>query len=146
MLCKHPVRGKCSRCVLPVQLRCLGGIPCCDSGFGAATGYRGLNGALEIIVQAFRDGRNAIGRRGLVLSGIPEFLQDISSSRCIFICIEALDEWPPGGRAEPLDSPNKILQKSPGARIFLTKGQHIRGEIDRYLTRRAATRSDPNQG
>ena len=40
-----------------------------------------------------------------------------------------------------LDSLNQILQKSPGARLFLTGRPHVRGEVDKYLTGRVATRS-----
>ena len=39
-----------------------------------------------------------------------------------------------------LHSLNKILQKSPGARIFLTRRPHILGEIEEHLAGRAATR------
>ena len=70
-----------------------------------------------------------------------EFLQDISSSRCTFICIDALDEYPAEHRMKLLDSLNQILQKSQGARIFLTGRPQIRGEVDRHLAGRAATRS-----
>ena len=40
---------------------------------------------------------------------------------------------------KPLDSLNQILQKSPGARIFLTGRPYIRGEVDKHLAGRAAT-------
>ena len=40
-----------------------------------------------------------------------------------------------------LDSLNQVLQNSPGARIFLTGRPHIRGEIDKHLPGRAATRA-----
>ena len=40
-----------------------------------------------------------------------------------------------------LGSLNKILQRSQGARIFLTGRIHIRNEIDKQLSGRAATRS-----
>ena len=70
-----------------------------------------------------------------------EFLQDVSSSRCTSICIDALDECPAGHRVKLLDSLNQILQKSPGARIFLTGRPHIRGEVNKHLSGRATTRS-----
>ena len=69
-----------------------------------------------------------------------ELLQDISSSRRTFICIDALDECPEGHRVKFLDSLSQILQKAPGARIFLTGRPHIRGEVERHLAGRAATR------
>ena len=102
---------------------------------------RGLDEIPEIIVKAFRDQEKVIGGQRLALSEIVEFLQDIASSRCTFICIDALDECPAGHRVKLLDSLNQILQKSPGARIFLTGRQHILGEVERHFAGRVATRS-----
>ena len=101
----------------------------------------GLSEIPERIVKAFQDRGNVIGGQRLALAEIVEFLQDILSSRCTFICIDALDEYPAEHRAKLLDSLNQILQKSQGARIFLTGRPHIRGEVDRYLAGRAVTRS-----
>ena len=95
----------------------------------------------ERMVKAFRDREKVIGGQRLSLSEIVEFLQDISSSRCTFICIDALDECPAGHRMKLLDSLNQILQESQGARIFLTGRPHIRGEVEKHLAGRAATRS-----
>ena len=93
----------------------------------------GLDEIPERIVKAFRDREKVIGGQGLALTEIVEFLQDISSSRCIFLCIDALDDCPPRHRVKLLDSLNQILQKSPGARIFLTGRPHIRCEVDKHL-------------
>jgi len=101
----------------------------------------GLDLVPEKIVKAFRDQKKVISGQGLALSEIVEFLQDISSSRCTFICMDALDEYPAGQRVELLDSVNQILQKSPGARIFLTGRPHIQGEVVKHLAGRAVTRS-----
>ena len=101
----------------------------------------GLDEVPERIVKVFRDRGKVIGGQRLPLGEIVEFLQDIASSRFAFICIDALDECSPGHRVMLLDSLNKILQKSPGARIFLTGRPHIRAEVDKHLGRRAATRS-----
>ena len=101
----------------------------------------GLDEVPERIVKAFRDREKVIGGQRLALAEIVEFLQDISSSRCTFICIDALDECPAEHRMKLLDSLNQILQKSRGARIFLTGRPHIRGEVDKHLAGRAATRS-----
>jgi len=100
-----------------------------------------LENVPERIVKAFGDRGKVIGGQRLVLSEIVEFLQDISSSRCTFICIDALDGCPERHRVKLLDSLNQILQKSPGARIFLTGRTHIGGEVERHLDGRAATRS-----
>ena len=39
-----------------------------------------------------------------------------------------------------LDLLNKILQKSPGARLFMTGRQYILGEVEKHLGGRVATR------
>ena len=101
----------------------------------------GLEEVPERIVSAFRDREGVIGGQRLPLSKIAEFLQDISSSRCTFICIDALDECPSGHRESLLDSLNQILQKSPGARLFMTGRPHVLGEVEKHLRGRAATRS-----
>jgi len=107
----------------------------------------GLDDVPERIVKAFRDSEKVIGGQRLAPAEMVEFLQDISSSQCTFICIDALDECPAGHRVKLLDSLNKILQKSPGARIFLTGRPHIGGEVERHLAGRVATRSiTPTKG
>jgi len=95
----------------------------------------------ETIVKAFREGEGVIGGQRLTLSEVVGFLQDISSSHCTFICIDALDECLAGHRVKLLDSLNQIVQESPGARIFLTGRQHIFDEVKKHLGGRAATRS-----
>ena len=101
----------------------------------------GLDKVPERIIKAFRNRQKVIGGQWLSLEEIVEFLQDISSSRRTFICVDALDECSPGHRVKLLDSLNQILQNSPGARIFLTGRPHILGEVERHLAGRAATRS-----
>ena len=101
----------------------------------------GLDKVPERIVKAFRDREKVIGGQRLALAEIVEFLQHISSSRCTFICIDALDECPAAHRVKLLDSLNQILQESQGARIFLTGRPHIRDEVEKHLPRRVATRS-----
>ena len=102
---------------------------------------RGLDEIPERIAKAFRDRGKAIDSRRPAFSEIVGFLQDISSSRCTFLCIDALDECPAEHRVKLLDSLNQILQKSPGARIFLTGRSYIRSEVGKHLAGRAATRS-----
>jgi len=101
----------------------------------------GLEEVPERIVKAFRDREKVIGGQSLALAEIVEFLQDISSSRRTFICIDALDECPPTHRVQLLDSLYQTLQNSSGARIFLTGRQHILGEVDKHLAGRVASRS-----
>ena len=107
----------------------------------------GLDEVPEGIVRAFRGREKVIGGQRLALAEIVEFLQDISSSRSTFICIDALDECPPEHRVKLLDSLNQILQRSRGARLFLTGRQHILGEVDQHLAGRVATKSiTPSKG
>ena len=69
------------------------------------------------------------------------FISVLLSLNTAVICIDALDECPPGHRVKLLDSLNQIFQRSPGTRIFLTGRPHIRDEIEEHLGRRAVTRS-----
>ena len=101
----------------------------------------GLDEVPERLVKAFRDRGKVIGGQRPSLEEIVEFLQDISSDRPTFICIDALDECPARHRAKLLDSLNQILGKSPAARIFLTGRLHIRAKVDKHLAGRVATRS-----
>jgi len=102
---------------------------------------RGLDEVPERIVKAFRDRGKAIGGQMLTLSQIVQFLQDISSSRSTFICIDALDECPSGHRIKLLHLLNQILQKSPSGRIFMTGRPHILGEVEKHLGGITATSS-----
>ena len=85
------------------------------------------------IVQAFRDQGKVIGGRKLELGAIVRMLQDISSSRSTFICLDALDECMAEYRAKLLDSLKQILRKSCGMRIFLAGRLHIRDEVEKHL-------------
>jgi len=59
----------------------------------------------------------------------------------MFICMDAPDECQARHRMKLLDSPNRILQNSPSAQIFLNKKPDIRDEVDKHLAGRAAARS-----
>ena len=93
------------------------------------------------IAQAFRDQKKVIGGRKLGLSEIVEMLQDISSARPTFICIDALDECMPEYRAKLLASLNQILHKSSSTRIFLAGRLHIRDEVEKHLAGRVVALS-----
>ena len=82
------------------------------------------------IVEAFQDQKK--GRR-LGLGEIVEMLQDISSSRRIFICIDALDECMAEYRATLIDSLQQIQHKSPSTRIFLAGRSYVRDEVEKHL-------------
>ena len=96
----------------------------------------GLEETPEEISRAYRDQNNAIGGRAPQLSDIVKMLQSTSSKKRTFICIDALDECTAGNWVKLLDSLNQVLQKSPGARIFVTGRPHIRPEIERCLAGR----------
>ena len=91
------------------------------------------------IVKAFRDQKKVIGGRKLELGEIVEMLQDISSSRPTFICIDALDECMAEYQMELLDSLKQILHKSPSTRIFLAGRLQIQDEVEKHLSGRVVT-------
>ena len=93
------------------------------------------------VAQAFRDQKNVIGGRELGLDEVVEMLQDISSSRPTFICIDALDECMAEYRAKLLASLNQILHKSSSTRIFLTGRLQIRDEVEKHLAGRVVALS-----
>ena len=93
------------------------------------------------IVQAFRDRENVARDRKLGLGEIVGMLQDITSSRHTFICIDAVDECMVEYRAKLLNSLKQILHQSPSTRIFLTGRSHIRDEVERYLVGRVVAAS-----
>ena len=98
----------------------------------------GLEETPEEILRAYQGQKNAIGGRGPKLSDIVKMIQTASSKKRTFICIDALDECAAGHRVKLLDSLNQILENSPGTRILVTGRPHIRPEIKRCLTGRAA--------
>ena len=91
------------------------------------------------IAQAYEDQKNSIGGRRPRLPDIVKMLQNTSSTKRTFICIDALDECVPEHRTKLLDSLNKILQKSPATRIFVTGRPHIQPDITRRLTGRVTS-------
>ena len=91
------------------------------------------------ITKAFQDQKKVIGGRKLGLGETIEMLQDISSSRPTFLCIDALDECMAEYRVEVLDALKQILHKSPSIRIFLAGRLQIRDEVEKHLSGRAVT-------
>ena len=88
------------------------------------------------IAQAFRDQGKVIGGRKLEPDEIVQMLQDISSSRPTFICLDAVDECMAEYRAKLLDLLKQILQKCHSTRIFLAGRLHIRDEVEKQLAGR----------
>ena len=86
----------------------------------------GLENIPAQILEAFRDHKKATGGRRLGPGHVIEMLQDIASSRPIFICTDALDECMPEYRAKLLDLLKQILHKSLSTGIFLAGRLHVR--------------------
>ena len=101
----------------------------------------GLGEVPEEMAQAYKGQKNFIGGRKPRHTDIVKMLQTASSKKHTFICIDALDECVPEHRIKILDSLSKILQKSPGTRIFVTGRPHIQPEIGRCLAGRVTSLS-----
>jgi len=140
-LCKEAVQGKAAVACFYFDFAAQDQSPVAVLGSVLKQVVGGLAEVPERIVKAFRDQGKVIGGKRLAVSEIVEFLQDISSRWCTLICIDALDECPSGNRIKLLDLLNRILLKSPGARIFITGRPHILGEVEKNLGSRAAARS-----
>ena len=101
-----------------------------------------LVGGLERIpakvFDAFESQTKSSGGRRLGLRQVVEMLQELSSSRPTFICIDAIDECMTDYRAKLLESLEKILRKSPSTRIFLAGRVHIQDEVKNHLPQMVA--------
>ena len=93
----------------------------------------------EHIWRALREQREAVSGRRPQLGDIVNMLQLITSHQRTFMVIDALDECTAVQRYRLFDSLKAILEKSPGARIFLTGRPHIRAEIEIRLAERVAS-------
>ena len=94
--------------------------------------------ALEFIPdrvqKAFEGSKRGVGGRRLLLPDILEILSNsLSLLRRVFICIDALDEFPANRRPELWESLQKTLLKCPNTRLFLTGRLHIRAEVQKYF-------------
>ena len=98
----------------------------------------GLERIPDEISRTFQDHKKVIGGRELRVPDLVKMLQDATSLQPTFICVDAVDECAERHRPQVLDSLRQILEKSSNTRIFLTGRRHIKGEIDRHLSRGAA--------
>ena len=96
----------------------------------------GMETIPEEISRTFQEQKKVIGGRGPQLPDIVKMLQAITSSQRTFICVDALDECVAAHRVKFLDSVQQILQKSPGARVFITGRPHIGSDIEERLAQR----------
>ena len=94
----------------------------------------------EEVQRAFENSKRSVGGRRLLLPEILEVLaKSLSRLRRVFICIDALDEFPEKHRPELWESLQQIVQKCPNTRLFLTGRIHIRDEVKQYFLRTAKT-------
>jgi len=87
----------------------------------------------EDIWRALQKQKKAVSGRKPQLGDIVKVLQLITSSQRTFMVIDALDESTAVQRFRLFDSLKEILEKSPGARIFVTGRPHICPEIETRL-------------
>ena len=96
-------------------------------------------GNLGEIQNAFKKSRQG-GGKGLRLPEMLDlFVKTVSSLERVYICIDAVDELLPQHRSEFLRALQKITQEASNTRLFLTGRPHVRGELDKNLTRGAYT-------
>ena len=93
----------------------------------------------EDIWRALVEQKKAVSGRKPQLGDIVKILQLITCSQRTFMVIDALDECTAVQRFRLFDSLKDILEKSPGARIFLTGRPHICSEIETRLAGRATS-------
>ena len=93
----------------------------------------GLEEIPREIAQAYEDHKKVIDGRGLRLADIVKMLQTTAPGMPTFICIDALDECVARHRVKILDSLDKILQRSPGTRVFVTGRPYIGVEVGKRL-------------
>ena len=95
----------------------------------------------EDIWRALQAQKKAVSGRKPQLSDIVKILQLITSSQRTFMVIDALDESTAVQRFRLFDSLKEIVEKSPGARIFVTGRPHICPEIEARLAGRVTSLS-----
>ena len=96
----------------------------------------GMERVPEDISRALQEQKQAVSGRKPQLADIVRMLQLITSSQPTFMVIDALDECTAVQRFRLFDSLKEILEKSPGARIFVTGRPHILTEIEKRLSGR----------
>ena len=95
----------------------------------------GMERVPEEISRALQEQKKAVSGRKPQLADIVKLLQITTSSQPTYMVIDALDESTAVQRFRLFDSLKEILEKSQGARLFVTGRPHIRAEIERCLAR-----------
>jgi len=86
------------------------------------------------VKKAFENSKGGVGgRRPLLPELLAMLVKSLSGLRRVFICIDALDEFPQKHRPELWESLQQIVRKCPNIRLFLTGRIHIRHETQRYF-------------
>ena len=103
---------------------------------------RQVVGALEEIPdelqKAFERAKRQADGCGLRLPEILDMLTKfLPSLKRAFICIDALDEFPPKQRAQLWHSPQSVVRKCQNTRLFLTGRPQIKTEMEEYLPEEA---------
>ena len=93
----------------------------------------GLEKIPESVVQDFRKQKKGIRGSGLQVSRIVKMFQEITATKRMFICIDALDECAPEHRMVVLESLRQILQGSPNSRLFMTGRPQVRSGVEKKL-------------
>ena len=84
----------------------------------------------EEVKSAFVKSKRRVGGCRLLLPDILEMLaQSLRRFQRVFICLDALDEFPAKHRPELWESLRQIVRECPSARLFLTGRLHIRYEV-----------------
>jgi len=87
----------------------------------------------DAIAQDYRKEKGAIGGRGLQVPEILKMFGTITTTKRLFICVDALDECVPEHRMVVLGSLGEILQGFPNIRLFITGRPQVRSEVEREL-------------
>ena len=104
----------------------------------------GNTGEIQKSFEKSREG----GGKGLRLPEMLDlFVETVGSLERVYVCVDAIDELLPQYRSEFIRTLRYLIQEAPNMRLFLTGRPHIRGELDKHLTREAYTiHIIPDQG
>ena len=106
----------------------------------------GALGIVGEIQNAFVRSRQGGGKGLQLLEMLELFVKTVGSLERVFICVDAMDELVPQHRSEFLRALRQIIREVPNMRLFLTGRPHIRGELDKHLTKGAYIIHIPNRG
>ena len=88
----------------------------------------------EAISKAYQRAKRVVDGWTLRLPEIQAMLvQSLSSLQRGFICIDALDEFPPKQRPELWESLQHVVRECPNTWLFITGRPHIREEVKKYF-------------